>query len=63
MKQEDSDLSADNTAARAFVELPPALSDKDRDIFLAALGRPVRPPPGSVQKAKQRYTALVVSSM
>jgi len=31
------------------------LSNYDRDQFLAALDRPVRPTPSAVQRAKERY--------
>jgi uncharacterized protein (DUF1778 family) len=36
------------------------LSDRDRDQFLAALDRPARPVHETVNKAKERYAALVV---
>ncbi|MES9856672.1 MAG: DUF1778 domain-containing protein [Sedimenticola sp.] len=37
------------------------LSDRDRDLFLAALDRPVRPMPKALRKAKAHHAALVVS--
>ncbi len=37
------------------------LSDRDRDLFLAALDRPARPMPEAIRKAKARKAALVVS--
>lgn len=37
------------------------LSDRDRDLFLAALDRPARPMPEAIRKAKARHAALVIS--
>lgn len=37
------------------------LSDRDRDLFLAALDRPVRPMPEAIRKAKACHDAMVVS--
>lgn len=39
----------------------PSLSNRDRDLFLAALDRPARPIPESTRKAKMNYTRLIVS--
>lgn len=37
------------------------LSDRDRDLFFAALDRPARPMPEAIRKAKARKGALVVN--
>ncbi len=37
------------------------LSDRDRDLFLAALDRSARPMPEAIRKAKARKAALVVN--
>lgn len=49
-----------SSRANRMKQLPP-LSNRDRDLFLAALDRPARPMPDSVRKAKANYAKLVVS--
>lgn len=54
--------AAQEQAARALRRSQAvALSDRDRDRFLAALDRPARPMPQTIRKAKARKGALVVS--
>ncbi|NOR51760.1 MAG: DUF1778 domain-containing protein [Gammaproteobacteria bacterium] len=55
--------AAKELAVRAQrIEQIPSLSNRDRDLFLAALDRPVRPIPESIRKAKERHASVVVSS-
>lgn len=39
----------------------PALSSRDRDLFITALDRTARPMPDSIRKAKKQHASLVVS--
>lgn len=49
-----------SSRARRMEQLPP-LSDRDRDVFLAALDRPAREMPESIKKAKANYSKLIAS--
>lgn len=54
--------SAKEQVARAQCRKQAALlSDRDRDLFLAALDRPVRPMPEAICKAKGRKVSIVAS--
>jgi uncharacterized protein (DUF1778 family) len=49
-----------SSRARRMEQLPP-LSDRDRDVFLAALDRPAREIPESNKKAKTNYSKLIAN--